>query len=124
MGNKARDWFAAVGRHCGFVGPRRGHPARLRVEVSLVPALVLAGIEDEDGPVVPFRVWAERLAAKFGVVFGPHALARKMVNRAAENELEANQHALEDLLTSLGLARRFSDGVTEILNPFSSWVTK
>lgn len=122
MGNKSRDWFASVGRHCGFVGPRRGHPTRLRVEVSLVPALVLAGIEDSDGAHVPFNVWSNRLAEKFGVVFGPHAVARKMTNRAAENELETNQQALESLLTSLGLARRYSDGVTEILNPFFSWV--
>lgn len=122
MGNKSRDWFAAVGRHCGFVGPRRGHPTRLRVEVSLVPALVLAGIEDTDGLTVPYNIWADRLAEKFGLIFGPHAVARQMINRAAENELEANQKALEDLLTSLGLARRYSDGVTEILNPFFSWV--
>ena len=124
MGNKARDWFAAVGRHCGFVGPRRGHLPRLRVEVSLVPTLVLAGIDDGDGPVVAYSDWAERMADRFGMVFGPHSLSRQMSPRAAENELEANEEDLANLLASLGLARAYSDGVTEILNPLRIWVTQ
>lgn len=122
MGNKSRDWFAAVGRHCGFVGPRRGHPARLRAEVSLIPSLVVAGLSDGDGPTVAWSVWTDRLASRFGLVVGPHPLAQSMLHRAAESELESNQADLEELLTSLGLARRYSDGVTEVMNPFFSWV--
>ncbi len=121
MGNKARDWFAAVGRHCGLVGPRRGNLPRLRVEVTLAPALVLAGIEDDDDRVVPMAEWCERLAARFGLAFGPNARTRSMTHRAAEDELEANQADLASLLSSLGLARRYSDGVTEVLNPLKIW---
>jgi hypothetical protein len=124
MGNKARDWFAAVGRHCGFVGPRRGHPARLRVEVSLAPTLLLAGMEPTDGPTVPFSEWLARVADRFGVIVGPHALSRGMVPRASEEHLERNQAELSSLFTSLGLARRYSDGVTELLNPFHLWVPR
>ena len=71
MGNKARDWFAAVGRHCGFVGPRRGHTVRLRSEVSLIPTLVLAGVDEDDELFIPYDVWAGRLADRFGVFLWP-----------------------------------------------------
>jgi hypothetical protein len=121
MGNKARDWFAAVGRHCGFVGPRRGHPARLRVEVTLAPTLLLAGFADGDGEAITYDEWASRLAARFGVVLGPCPQSRAMVPRASEEELERNRSEMCSLFTSLGLARRYSDGVTELLNPFSLW---
>src|SRR5262249_35889174 len=71
MGNKARDWFTAVGRHCGFVGPRRGQVPRLRAEVSLVPSLLLAGMDEHDPPALPFDEWAHRLTERIGVVIGP-----------------------------------------------------
>lgn len=121
MGNKAKDWFAAIGRHCGFVGPRRGHPARLRVEVALAPTLVLAGFNDDDESAIPFSEWSHRMADRYGVVFGPHQLSRSMVPRASEEQLEQNQRETTALLASLGLARRYSDGVTEVLNPFKIW---
>lgn len=121
MGDKPRKWFSAVGRHSGFVGPRRGYPARFRVEVDLIPTLVLAGIADNDGESVPFTVWLERLAGRFGVFFGPHAVCRDMVPRASEEELSRNASDLAGLLASLGLARRYSDGVTEVLNPLRVW---
>jgi hypothetical protein len=121
-GNKPRDWFSAVGRHCGLVGPRRGPLPRLRVEVALAPSLVLAGIDESDGRVVPMSVWSKRLADRFGLVFGPGDRAREMPQRAAEEELEENQNFLARLLSSLGLARRYSDGVTEVLNPLRIWV--
>jgi hypothetical protein len=90
----------------------------------LVPTLVLAGIDDNDGQVVAYSDWAERMADRFGMVFGPHSLSRQMSPRAAENELEANEEDLANLLASLGLARAYSDGVTEILNPLRMWVTQ
>ncbi len=121
MGDKPRKWFAAVGRHCGFVGPRRGHPARFRVEVALIPTLVIAGISDDDGESIPFAEWLDRLARRFGVFFGPHAECRQMVPRASEEELVQNSSDLASLLASLGLARRYSDGVTEVLNPLRLW---
>lgn len=121
MGDKPRKWFSAVGRHCGFVGPRRGHPARFRVEVALVPSLVLAGLSTEDGESVPFTTWLERLGDRFGVFFGPGDVCRSMMPRASEDELEANAGELGLLLASLGLARRYSDGVTEVLNPLVMW---
>jgi hypothetical protein len=121
MGDKPRKWFSAVGRHCGLVGPRRGYPARFRVEVALVPTFVLAGMADDDGESVPFTEWLERLASRFGVFFGPHAVCRQMVPRASEEELERNAADLAALLASLGLARRYSDGVTEVLNPLRVW---
>jgi hypothetical protein len=121
MGDKPRSWFAAVGRHCGFVGPRRGYPARFRVEVALVPALVLAGMSDDDGPSVPFKLWQERLAERFGLYFGPNAAVRQTTPRASEEDLAANSAALAHLLYSLGMARRFSDSVTEVLNPLVLW---
>ncbi|WP_262281698.1 hypothetical protein [Micromonospora sp. MA102] len=121
MGNKARDWFAAVGRHCGFVGPRRGKPARLRVEVALVPALILAGLSEDDGETVPFSTWLARMAARYGVVFGPNHLTRSMSPRPSDEELRQNQLDLAGLFSSLGLARLYNDSVTEILNPFYVW---
>jgi hypothetical protein len=121
MGDKPRKWFSAVGRHCGLIGPRRGYPARFRVEVALVPTLVLAGLADDDPESVPFSVWLDRLALRFGVFFGPHARCRQMVPRASEEELERNASDLAALLASLGLARRYSDGVTEVLNPLRVW---
>jgi hypothetical protein len=121
MGDKPRKWFSAVGRHCGLVGPRRGYPARLRVEVALVPTLILAGMTDEDGESVPFSQWLDRLGRRFGIFFGPHPICRQMVPRASEEELERNASDLAALLASLGLARRYSDGVTEILNPLRVW---
>ncbi len=121
MGDKPRKWFSSVGRHSGLVGPRRGHPARFRVEVALVPTLVLAGLDDDDGAAVPFSEWLERLATRFGVFFGPHPICRQMVPRAAEEDLVRNSSDLAALLASLGLARRYSDGVTEVLNPLRIW---
>ena len=44
-----------------------------------------------------------------------------MVPRASEEELERNASDLAALLASLGLARRYSDGVTEVLNPLRVW---
>lgn len=68
MGNKPQKWFDAVGRHCGFIGPRRGHPARFRAEVSLLPTLVLAGMAESDGGSLPMVEWMDRLIERFGVV--------------------------------------------------------
>lgn len=124
LGNKARDWFAAVGRSCGFVGPRRGNLPRLRAEVSLVPTLILAGLADDDGPSVPFDEWALRVTKRFGIVVGPNESSRAMNPRASEDELLRNQTELAALMTSLGLARRYSDGVTEVLNPFHLWKSR
>lgn len=121
MGDKPRKWFSAVGRHCGFVGPRRGHPARFRVEVALVPALVLAGMSDDDGASIGFSDWLERLSTRFGLHFGADDSSRTMVPRASEEELDGNLANLAKLLSSLGLARRYSDGVTEVLNPMELW---
>lgn len=121
MGDKPKKFFSAVGRHCGFVGPRRGHPARFRVEVALIPALVIAGMSDDDGLSVRFTEWQERLAQRFGVHFGANSSTRAMVPRASEEDLEANSAHLAQLLSSLGLARRYSDGVTEVLNPAHLW---
>jgi hypothetical protein len=70
---------------------------------------------------VPFSEWQDRLAARFGVYFGPHAATRRMVPRASEEDLELNVVSLATLLSSLGLARRYSDGVTEVLNPLKLW---
>lgn len=117
MGDKPRKWFGAVGRHCGFVGPRGGNISRLRVELSLLPSLVLAGLADDDGPTVAFLDWLDRLADRYGLVLGPHRLAVSAVPRPSEEELESNARALADALVALGAAHRYSDGVTEIINP-------
>jgi len=121
LANKPQKWFAAVGRHCGFVGPRRGGGARLRVEQGLLPTLVLAGISANDGETVPFARWSRRLADRFGVLVGPDARTRAMHPRASEDELAANARALTDALAALGLARRYSDAVTDVLNPQVLW---
>lgn len=121
MGDKPRKWFSAVGRHCGFAGPRRGHPARFRVEVAFVPTLVLAGMNDDDEVSIPFSEWQRRLSDRFGIYFGPHRVSRQMVPRASEEDLDLNSVHLAQLLSSLGLARRYSDGVTEVLNPLKLW---
>lgn len=122
MGNKPQKWFDSVGRHCGFVGPRRGHPARFRAEVSLLPTLVIAGMDELDPPALPMSEWLDRLISRFGVVFGPHPFARAMPDRAPEEELERNRDLLSKLLAAVGLARRYSDGVTEVLNINNLWV--
>jgi hypothetical protein len=121
MGNKPQRWFDAVGRHCGFVGPRRGHPSRFRSEVSLLPTLILAGISETDGPSIAMAEWLERLISRFGIVFGPHWAARTMPDRAPEEDLEHNRDLLSEMLASVGLARRYSDGLTEILNLSTLW---
>lgn len=121
MGDKPKKWFSAVGRHCGFVGPRRGYPPRFRVEVALAPTLVLAGMSEKDGTSLPFAEWLERLSERFGIHFGATAATRAMVPRASEEELDQNVANLASLLSSLGLARRYSDGVTEVLNPTFLW---
>jgi hypothetical protein len=121
MGNKPQRWFDAVGRHCGFVGPRRGHPSRFRSEVSLLPTLILAGVSEVDGPSIAMAEWLERLISRFGIVFGPHPVARIMADRAPEEDLEHNRDLLSEMLASVGLARRYSDGLTEILNLSVLW---
>jgi hypothetical protein len=121
MGNKPQKWFDAVGRHCGFVGPRRGHPSRFRAEVSLLPTLVLAGMAESDGGSIPMAQWMDRLIDRFGVVFGPNPFARTMADRAPEEDLERNRDLLSELLASVGLARRYSDEVTEVLNIAATW---
>ena len=121
MGNKPQRWFDAVGRHCGFVGPRRGQPSRFRSEVSLLPTLILAGVSEADGASIPMAEWLERLISRFGVVFGPHPVARVMADRAPEEDLEHNRDLLSEMLASVGLARRYSDGLTEILNLSALW---
>ena len=121
MGNKPVKWFDAVGRHCGFIGPRRGHPSRFRAEVSLLPTLVMAGTLPSDSTAVPMSEWLERMITKFGVVFGPHSEARNMPDRAPEEDLERNRDLLSQLLAAVGLARRYSDGVTEVLNLNMLW---
>jgi hypothetical protein len=65
--------------------------------------------------------WLERLISRFGVVFGPHAAARTMADRAPEEDLEHNRDLLSEMLASVGLARRYSDGLTEILNLSTLW---
>jgi hypothetical protein len=121
MGDKPKKWFSAVGRHCGFVGPRRGYPPRFRVEVALAPTLVLAGMSETDGMSVPFAEWLARLSDRYGLHFGATSATRAMVPRASEEELDQNLANLAALLSSLGLARRYSDGVTEVLNPTVLW---
>jgi hypothetical protein len=121
MGDKPKKWFSAVGRHCGFVGPRRGYPPRFRVEVALAPTLVLAGMSEHDEMSIPFSEWLERLSKRFGVHFGATPATRAVVPRTSEEELDQNVANLAALLSSLGLARRYSDGVTEVLNPMVLW---
>lgn len=121
MGNKPQRWFDAVGRHCGFVGPRRGQPSRFRSEVSLLPTLILAGVSEDDAPSIPMTEWLERLISRFGVAFGPHFVARMMADRAPEEDLEHNRDLLSETLASVGLARRYSDGLTEVLNLSALW---
>jgi len=121
MGNKPQRWFDAVGRHSGFVGPRRGHPPRFRAEVSLLPTLVLAGLSNDDPPAIPMSVWLDRLVKRFGLVFGPDAQARAMPDRAPEEDLVRNRDLLSSLMAAVGLARRYNDGVTEVLNIGQIW---
>jgi hypothetical protein len=121
MGNKPQRWFDAVGRHSGFVGPRRGHPARFRAEVSLLPTLVLAGLDDDDPPAIPMSLWLDRLVRRYGLVFGPDAKARTMPDRAPEEDLVKNRDLLSSLMSAVGLARRYNDGVTEVLNIGQLW---
>lgn len=124
MGNKHRSWYHAVGRHCGFVGPRRGKAPRLRAEVSLLPTLVLAGMPDERTPAVLMQDWLTNLEERFGLAVGPGSIARGLDPLPAESELEANQRDLSTLLQSVGLARRYSDGVTEVFDPRHLWAAK
>lgn len=124
MGNKHRSWCHAVGRHCGFIGPRRGRVPRVRAEISLLPTLVLAGMPRERTESMLMSDWLDELGARFGIAVGPSDLARSLNPRATEEDLEQNQTELSRLLVSIGLARRYSDGVTEILDPRSLWMTK
>jgi hypothetical protein len=121
MDNKPSKWFDAVGRHCGFIGPRRGHPARFRAEVPLIPTMILAGLDEEPSEYMPLDVWLENLHTRFGILFGPHQATRAMTDRAPEPELEANRDELSKLLAAAGLAHRFSDGVTEVLDLRHVW---
>lgn len=124
MGNKHRSWFHAVGRHCGFIGPRRGRLPRLRAETSLLPTLVLAGMPDEACESLLMSDWLVELERRFGIAVGPGALARRLHPRASEEDLEQNQAEIGRLLAAVGLARRYSDGVTEVLDPRTLWVRK
>lgn len=117
MGDKPKKWFEAVGRHCGFVGPRRGSMARLRCEVALLPALVIAGLSDADPDSVDLREVHRRLNQRFGLTLGPGMAVRGV----SEVDLDANFESLKDGLLALGLAHRYSDGVTEVLNPLTRW---
>jgi hypothetical protein len=117
MGDKPRRFFAAVGRHAGIVGPRGGRQPRWRVELQALPALVLAGIADEDGPHVPFRTWHDRLVERFGLTVGPHPRTNALAACPPRPDLEANRESACRLLETAGLARRQSDGVTEVFNP-------
>lgn len=121
MGNMHRDWFHSVGRHVGFVGPRRGQLARVRSEVNLLPALVLAGMPSEAVEGIPMVQWADEIAARFGLLIGPTAQARALHSAPSEEALLANSAELSRLLVEVGLARRYSDGVTEILDPRTLW---
>jgi hypothetical protein len=78
-------------------------------------------MSDDDDESVPFAEWLDRLAHRFGIFFGPHPICRRMVPRASEEDLQRNASDLAALLASLGLARRYSDGVTEVLNPLRLW---
>ena len=66
-------------------------------------------------------MWLDRLVARFGLVFGPHPLARSMPDRAPEDDLERNRDLLSGLMSAVGLARRYNDGVTEVLNITHTW---
>jgi hypothetical protein len=124
MGNKHRSWFHAVGRHCGFIGPRRGRQPRLRAETSLLPTLVLAGMPDKPIESLLMSDWLMQLENRFGVAIGPGSLSRRLHPRASEEDLEQNQSELARLLAAVGLGRRYSDGVTEVLDPRTLWVRK
>lgn len=124
MGNKHRSWYHAVGRHCGFVGPRRGKAPRLRAEVSLLPTLVLAGMPEIRTQAILMHEWLANLESRFGLAVGPGSMARALEPHPSEGELESNQRDLSALLQSVGLARRYSDGVTEVFDPRHLWAAK
>lgn len=124
MGSKHRAWCHAVGRHCGFIGPRRGRMPRVRAEVALLPTLALAGMPRERTTSLLMTDWLHALEERFGIVVGPGATARSMHPRATEEDLTGNQSELARLLATVGLARRYSDGVTEVLDPRTLWATK
>jgi hypothetical protein len=44
-----------------------------------------------------------------------------MPDRAPEEDLEHNRDLLSQVLAFVGLARRYSDGVTEVLNLSTLW---
>lgn len=119
IGEKPKKWFEGVGRNCGFIGPRRGQTPRARVEIPFIPTLILAGLKDDDPEVVPLNTVLARLESRFGIILGPEEGVA-----VPELDLESNLSAFKDSLTALGLAHRFSDGVTEILNPLKNWVLK
>jgi hypothetical protein len=91
------------------------------VEVSLVPTLILAGLDDADPTSIEYSRWSRRVADRFGLIFGSEMHGHQLLHPAADAELEKNDGELMSLFTSLGLARRYSDGVTEVLNPLSLW---
>jgi hypothetical protein len=122
MGDKNKDWFNAVGRNCGFVGPRRGRMPRARCEVTFLPVLLLAGLPDEPVESLPMADWLENLYSRFGIVVGPlHSAMAAMDPRPSESDMTANQSELAHLMAGVGLAQQFSDGVTEVLDPRCLW---
>jgi hypothetical protein len=122
MGDKNKDWFNAVGRNCGFVGPRRGRMPRARCEVAFLPVLLLAGLPDEPVESIAMADWLDNLFSRFGLVLGPlHSAMAAMDPRPSESDMTANQSELAHLLTGVGLAQQFSDGVTEVLDPRRLW---
>lgn len=124
------EWLAQglrkMGRKIGFIGPDRGRGTpRFLLETPVLGALVTGLCQERER--LSLTDFVDRARERLGLVLGPGsrpdlttALPCWTSRGAASVQLKENQELLKQRLLRAGLAREYSDGLTEVTLEWAS----
>jgi hypothetical protein len=115
---KFEEFYGTIALRSGLAQPRASRiPAKhFEPQPDTLRVMVLSAIPHEDG-MVPFAEALERLNGVWGIVYGGRPEDARLLGDLGyagldqDHDLTPNVESLINLLTELGLATRFSDGL-------------
>lgn len=103
------------GREIGLISKRGTVKLRYAPNDGLLKTLIFACVPKR----MELNQFLDRLATRYGLIFGDRQ-AEELLDKSEfdKKAFQANSRRLEQLLHSLGLLRRLSDGCAYIVNPY------
>ncbi len=122
--NSPSDFCRVLGVRCGLIGPKgnRAKIKRFLINSFTLETIILSVLAEEDLDGIELKELGEKTASAYNILLGTNADAEYSILQNANiaqnspgdlrGDLTNNAFALSDTFISLGLARRFADGVT------------